>query len=156
MERLAVSVNRMLDRLEQLLDEIRGVGDDIAHDLRTPLARVRAGLRSRTILALSPADVVADARCFAFATGFARARGYRVLLRVDAPGLLGVLAPTLPEFDHVALAWSDTLPAGSDALFTEPERLVLTGCDSQHAIAWGLASGVQLFTGPAASQAALA
>ena len=44
MERLAVSVNRMLDRLEQLLDEIKGVGDDIAHDLRTPLARVRAGL----------------------------------------------------------------------------------------------------------------
>jgi hypothetical protein len=44
MERLAGSVNRMLDRLEHLLDEIKGVGDDIAHDLRTPLARVRAGL----------------------------------------------------------------------------------------------------------------
>ena len=44
MERLAGSVNRMLDRLERLLDEIKGVGDDIAHDLRTPLARVRAGL----------------------------------------------------------------------------------------------------------------
>ncbi len=44
MARLAASVNRMLGRLEQLLDEIRGVGDDIAHDLRTPLARVRAGL----------------------------------------------------------------------------------------------------------------
>ncbi len=44
MARLAASVNRMLGRLEQLLDEIKGVGDDIAHDLRTPLARVRAGL----------------------------------------------------------------------------------------------------------------
>ena len=44
MDRLAVSVNRMLERLEDLLGEIKGVGDDIAHDLRTPLARVRAGL----------------------------------------------------------------------------------------------------------------
>ncbi len=44
MARLASSVNRMLERLEHLLDEMRGVGDDIAHDLRTPLARVRAGL----------------------------------------------------------------------------------------------------------------
>ena len=49
--RLAGSVNRMLDRIERLLAEVRGVGDDIAHDLRTPLARVRATLertRDRT------------------------------------------------------------------------------------------------------------
>ena len=44
LQRLAASVNRMLDRLEQLLDEIRDVGNDIAHDLRTPLTRVRARL----------------------------------------------------------------------------------------------------------------
>ncbi|CAI9120135.1 sensor histidine kinase [Brytella acorum] len=44
LERLAGSVNRMLDRLEYLLDEIRDVGNDIAHDLRTPLSRVRARL----------------------------------------------------------------------------------------------------------------
>jgi signal transduction histidine kinase len=48
MERLAGSVNRMLERIEYLVDEIRGVGDDIAHDLRTPLTRVRTQLdRSR-------------------------------------------------------------------------------------------------------------
>ncbi len=46
---LAGSVNRMLDRIERLVSELRGVGDDIAHDLRTPLARVRATLdRTRT------------------------------------------------------------------------------------------------------------
>ena len=56
MERLAASVNRMLDRLEHLMDEVRGVGDDIAHDLRTPLARVRAGLeRASRRPALAPA-----------------------------------------------------------------------------------------------------
>jgi signal transduction histidine kinase len=48
MERMAGSVNRMLERIEFLVDEIRGVGDDIAHDLRTPLTRVRTHLdRSR-------------------------------------------------------------------------------------------------------------
>ncbi|WP_373278059.1 sensor histidine kinase [Acetobacter aceti] len=44
LQRLAGSVNRMLDRLEQLMRDMRSVGDDIAHDLRTPLARVRVGL----------------------------------------------------------------------------------------------------------------
>ncbi|NHN85235.1 HAMP domain-containing protein [Acetobacter musti] len=44
LQRLAGSVNRMLDRLEQLMHDMRDVGNDIAHDLRTPLARVRAGL----------------------------------------------------------------------------------------------------------------
>jgi signal transduction histidine kinase len=41
-EKLAVIVNGMLDRIEALVHEIAGVGDDIAHDLRTPLTRVRA------------------------------------------------------------------------------------------------------------------
>ncbi len=43
-DRLAASVNRMLDEIGRLLDEIKAVGDDIAHDLRTPLGRVRARL----------------------------------------------------------------------------------------------------------------
>jgi signal transduction histidine kinase len=47
-DRLAMAVNRMLDEIERLLEEIGGVGDNIAHDLRTPLTRVRARLeRSR-------------------------------------------------------------------------------------------------------------
>lgn len=43
-DRLAVSVNRMLDDIETLIREIAGVGDSIAHDLRTPLTRVRVRL----------------------------------------------------------------------------------------------------------------
>ncbi len=47
-DRIALGVNRMLDAIELLYHEIRGVGDDMAHDLRTPLGRVRAQLeRSR-------------------------------------------------------------------------------------------------------------
>jgi signal transduction histidine kinase len=44
LDRLAVSVNRMLEEIERLLHEVKGVGDNIAHDLRTPLARARAKL----------------------------------------------------------------------------------------------------------------
>ena len=48
LDKVAAAVNGMLDRIEQLVEEIRGVGDSIAHDLRTPLTRVRARLeRSR-------------------------------------------------------------------------------------------------------------
>ena len=43
-DRLAGAVNRMLDEIARLLDQIKGIGGDIAHDLRTPLTRVRARL----------------------------------------------------------------------------------------------------------------
>ena len=43
-DRLALLVNRMLDDIEVLIRRLAGVGDDIAHDLRTPLTRVRIGL----------------------------------------------------------------------------------------------------------------
>ncbi len=43
-DRLAVIVNGMLANIETLIHEIAGVGDDIAHDLRTPLTRVRVRL----------------------------------------------------------------------------------------------------------------
>jgi signal transduction histidine kinase len=53
-DHLASGVNRMLAEIEGLLAEVQGVGDNIAHDLRTPLARVRTLLergrdKSRTI-----------------------------------------------------------------------------------------------------------
>ena len=41
---LAAIVNRMLDRIERLLGEVKGVSDSIAHDLRTPLTRLRTQL----------------------------------------------------------------------------------------------------------------
>jgi signal transduction histidine kinase len=41
MDRLAVNLNAMLDRIEQLMDSLKRVSDDIAHDLRTPLSRLR-------------------------------------------------------------------------------------------------------------------
>ena len=48
LDRLAVVINDMLGELERLMREVKGVCDNIAHDLRTPLTRLLAGLeRSR-------------------------------------------------------------------------------------------------------------
>ncbi|HEY4367340.1 MAG TPA: HAMP domain-containing sensor histidine kinase [Steroidobacteraceae bacterium] len=41
---LAGIVNTMLDEIERLMGEVKGVCDSIAHDLRTPLTRVRTQL----------------------------------------------------------------------------------------------------------------
>jgi len=43
-DKLAGIVNGMLDEIEALIESVAGVGNDIAHDLRTPLTRVRISL----------------------------------------------------------------------------------------------------------------
>ncbi|MEO8373958.1 MAG: HAMP domain-containing sensor histidine kinase [Sphingomonas bacterium] len=40
-DQLARALNAMLDRIAHLLDNLRQVSSDVAHDLRTPLARLR-------------------------------------------------------------------------------------------------------------------
>ncbi len=46
MDQLALNFNAMLDRIEALMSSIRQVSDDIAHDLRTPLSRLRHRLEA--------------------------------------------------------------------------------------------------------------
>jgi signal transduction histidine kinase len=43
-DKLAGIVNVMLDEIERLMNEVKAAGDAIAHDLRTPLARLRGRL----------------------------------------------------------------------------------------------------------------
>jgi signal transduction histidine kinase len=59
-DHLAISLNTMLDRMEALMEGLRQVSNDIAHDLRTPLTRLRQRLelarrRATTVEALQEA-----------------------------------------------------------------------------------------------------
>jgi signal transduction histidine kinase len=59
LDRLAGAFNRTLDRIAALMDSLRQVSSDIAHDLRTPLTRLRQRLEATRTLA--SADARAEA-----------------------------------------------------------------------------------------------
>jgi signal transduction histidine kinase len=58
-DQLSANLNRMLDQIERLMTAMREVTDDVAHDLRTPLSRLRARLE-RALVAPSGADATAS------------------------------------------------------------------------------------------------
>jgi signal transduction histidine kinase len=58
LDRLAVNLNAMLDRIEALMEGLKQVSDNIAHDLKTPLTR----LRNRAEQALAKSGNEADYR----------------------------------------------------------------------------------------------
>ena len=55
LSRLAITLNRMLDRIGGLMDSLRQVTSDVAHDLRTPLNRLRQRLERSAGQATDPA-----------------------------------------------------------------------------------------------------
>jgi signal transduction histidine kinase len=59
--RLDADINRMLDRIQHLMDGVRHVSNAIAHDLRTPLGRLRARL-DQALRAGDPAALPQAAR----------------------------------------------------------------------------------------------
>jgi signal transduction histidine kinase len=49
-DHLAQNLNSMLERIETLMSEVKQVSDNVAHDLRTPLARMRGRLEKASIV----------------------------------------------------------------------------------------------------------
>lgn len=60
MDRLAVNLNAMLGRIQALMESLKRVSDDIAHDLRTPLSRLRHRLEVARDKAGPDGDPVID------------------------------------------------------------------------------------------------
>jgi signal transduction histidine kinase len=54
LDRLAATLNRMLDRMTGLMESLRHVSNDVAHDLRTPLGRLRNSLEEARDTKSSP------------------------------------------------------------------------------------------------------
>lgn len=63
---LCLHINLMLGRLEVLVGDLRGIGDDIAHQIRTPLTRLRAKIERLMTQAASP-TVFREPACEALA-----------------------------------------------------------------------------------------
>lgn len=56
-DRLAETINDMLDRIARLMDGVRQVSNAIAHDLRTPITRARTRLEDAATHARGPEDL---------------------------------------------------------------------------------------------------
>lgn len=61
-DRLGGTLNEMLDRINELMNSVRYANESIAHDLRSPLTRLR--YRIETARLAPPADVAAQAELF--------------------------------------------------------------------------------------------
>ncbi len=64
-DQLAANLNRMLDQIQSLMENVRHTSNDIAHDLRTPLTRLRARLESLCELQAEPEHRAALTECIA-------------------------------------------------------------------------------------------
>jgi signal transduction histidine kinase len=136
-DHLAGSLNAMLDRIQALMKDLEQVSNDIAHDLRTPLARLRQKLEAaqdaatadamRAALADSIADVDGILDTFAAILRIAQiGSGSRKanFARIDFSELLDGLVET---YRVVAETKGQTLSdAIRRALFVEGDRELLT------------------------------
>ena len=59
LDRLAITINAMLDRIAALMENLRQVSSDVAHDLRTPLTHLRQRLERARTDSHSPQDYAA-------------------------------------------------------------------------------------------------
>jgi signal transduction histidine kinase len=62
-DELAANLNSMLDRIELLMNEVKQVTDNVAHDLRTPLTRIRGRLErayARSGSGVADTNLIAD------------------------------------------------------------------------------------------------
>ena len=57
---LSMTINGMLDQIEQLLHGVRDVSNSIAHDLRTPLAELRSRLEELSLTRPEPGETFAE------------------------------------------------------------------------------------------------
>lgn len=133
-DRLAARINATLDRLQGLMAALREVTDDIAHDLRTPLTRLRQRLDEAAAAprpeAIAAAQAEADRLLDIFAallriaqveSGTQRAGFTRVDLSAIAESVAEVYAPAAEERGQVLstrIAPGVTL-TGDPALLTQ-------------------------------------
>jgi hypothetical protein len=157
--RLARTLDRRLLALLGASQELRAAGPfgldlGVASVLGADFLRfdtaLALSLRGRITLAFEPADILTDLQAFGFARDFARARGYRLLLRLPEYRLLPVLPVARLGLDLVEIPWSRAAVAlPTDLLEREAGQMILSGADTAEALVWGWAHRIAWFEGRA-------
>jgi signal transduction histidine kinase len=129
-DQLVIGLNAMLDRIQQLLDGLRQVSSDIAHDLRTPLGRLRQKLE--------------DAREHASTTGEYQAATEAALTEADS--LLEIFSALLriAQIEAGAQKSAFTDVNLSDLMRSIAEAYEPSAEDSQHKLEVDVAPGVTM------------
>ena len=144
-DRVAENLNHMLDRIETLMGEVKQVSDNVAHDLRTPLTRMRGRLEKAyhaprnsesdaSLIGDTIADLDSVLRIFASITRIAqietqaRKGGFRTVNLVEIAGEVVELYDAAAEQDATRLALAgerEVLVTGDrDLLFDAIANLV--------------------------------
>jgi signal transduction histidine kinase len=127
-EHLGLAINAMLDRIQALMDSLRQVSTDIAHDLRTPLTHLRHKLERARNDAESPQDyaVAVDGaveecdkllgmftallRIAQIEAGARRAEFQPVDLKLLVQNVRDIYAPVMDDSKHVFRVDAGTVP----------------------------------------------
>lgn len=163
--------------LTQILDDkmLEMVARDTARYLQTPIslnlniptllssrfaefdAMLKPGMKVSVVIELQLADVFADMSGFLFAKDTVQKLGYRVCL----DGVTELSFPQIDRkrlgFDLIKLQWNADIESDVKSVANEQlaeaikvcgaNRVILTRCDSQKAVAYGQALGLSLFQG---------
>ena len=131
-DRLAESLNAMLDRIEQLMHGLKEVSDNIAHDLKTPLTRMRmrveqalgdpaVGEASREALTATLEDCDGLIRTFEALLRIARVEAGSAGVRTQAVDVAEIAREVAELYEPVAEEQEATLTV------TVPEAVVVPG-----------------------------
>lgn len=121
LDHLAATLNRMLDRIASLMESLRQVSNDIAHDMKTPLTRLRQRLEAARVegaraeaveSAIADTDSILETfsallRIAQIESGSRRAQFRRIDLGELVRGVAETFAPVAEDSGHrlsVALA----------------------------------------------------
>jgi len=136
-DRVAENLNLMLDRIETLVGEVKQVSDNVAHDLRTPLTRMRGRLErayhgqrvgevDQSLIGDTIADLDAVLRMFASITRIAqietqaRMDAFRTVNLVDIASEVVELYDAAAEQDGTSL----TIAGDRELLVTGDRDLI--------------------------------
>jgi signal transduction histidine kinase len=131
-DRVAENLNLMLDRIETLMGEVKQVSDNVAHDLRTPLTRMRGRLEKayhgnriaendQSLIGDTIADLDAVLRIFSSITRIAQIETQARKVGFHTVNLVEIAGEVVELYDAAAE------PAGTSLTVAGDSEVLVTG-----------------------------